>query len=333
MGKPDSMKTVLVTGASGFVGGHIVEALARQGVRARCLVRPTSRLDFIRPWSPELVFGDVASKAALEEAVAGVDGVVHGAGVTRALSLAEYMRVNAEGCRNLYGACLAKNPGVRRIVHIGSLAALGPSAPDRPTREGEERRPVSHYGKSKLAGHLIAEGYRDRLPIVILVPPAVYGPFDRDFLTYFAWMKRGFYPVLGGGERLISMIYAKDLARAVVACLENDKAAGAEYLVEDGAPHTWGDVAAAIGRSMGKTARPLRLRPAAMRVAAGMLGLAAACTGKPALLSPDKLRELLQPAWTCSSAKIRAELGFVPEYSLERGMDETCRWYREQRWL
>jgi len=327
------MKTVLVTGAWGFGGGHVVQALARSGIRPRCLVRKTSRLEFIREWSPELVLGDVASLASLESAVEGVDGIVHCAGVTKALSLKDFMRVNADGCANLYRACLTRNPGVRRIVHVSSLAALGPSAIGRPVREGEERRPVSDYGRSKLAGHRIAEAHMDKLPIVILVPPAVYGPFDRDFLQYFAWVKRGISPMIGRDERWISLIYAKDLARAVLACLEHEKAAGNEVIVEDGRPHTWTEMAAAIGRSLHKSPVRIRLPPALAQAACAVTGLVAKCTGKPALFSRDKLKEVLQPSWTCSSDKIRAELGFAPEYPLEKGIEETYRWYTEHQWL
>ena len=327
------MKTVLVTGASGFVGGHIVAALARNGIRPRCLVRKTSRLEFIREFSPELVLGDVASLASLESAVEGVDGIIHCAGVTKALSLEQYMRVNAEGCENLYRACLARNPGVRRIVHVSSLAALGPSVAGRPVREGEERRPVSDYGRSKLAGHRIAEDYIGRLPITIIDPPAVYGPFDRDFLSYFVWVKRGLSVMIGRQERWISLIYAKDLARAVLACLENEKAAGNEYIVEDGRPHTWTEVAAEIGRSLRKSPVLLRLPASLAKVACAVSGFVAKCAGKPTLFSRDKLNEILQPSWTCSSAKIRADLGFAPQYPLEKGIEETYRWYKEHKWL
>lgn len=327
------MKTVLVAGASGFVGGHVVEALARGGMRPRCLVRKTSRLEFIQEWSPELVYGDVASSASLECPVEGVDGIVHCAGVTRALSLADYMRVNADGCENLYRACLARNPGVRRIVHVSSLAALGPSAEGKPVREGGERRPVSDYGRSKLAGHHVAEDYMGRLPITIVDPPAVYGPFDRTFLSYFAWAKRGFAPMIGREERWASLIYAKDLARAILACLESEKAVGNEYIVEDGRPHAWTEMAAAIGGAVRKSPRLLRLPLSFVKAACTVADVAAKYTGKPALLGRDKFKDLLQTSWTCSSDKIRADLSFAPRYSLEEGVEETYRWYTEHKWL
>ncbi len=327
------MKTVLVTGASGFVGGHIVEALARNGIRSRCLVRSISRLDDIRGWSPELVFGDLSSPASLETAVAGVDGIVHAAGITRACSVSEYWRVNAEGSGNLYRACLAKNPAVRRIVHIGSLAAWGPSVAGRPIQEGQEPRPVSDYGRSKLAGQRIAEAHRDRLPIVMLIPPAVYGPADRAFLGLFSCVKRGFAPVIGRGERWISMIYAKDLARAALVCLESEKAVGNDYLLEDGHPHTWQDITQAMGQSLHKSPVRVRIPRLALQAAGAVIGWAASCAGKPALLDSDRLKDFLQPSWTCASAKIRAELGFSPQYTLSQGISETCRWYTEHHWL
>jgi dihydroflavonol-4-reductase len=327
------MRTVLVTGASGFLGGHVVEALARHGIRPRCLVRPGRRLDFIRDWSPEIVLGDITSGAALDAAVEGADGVVHCAGITRALSLPDYLRVNAAGCENLYRACLERNPGVRRIVHLSSLAAMGPSVAGRPVEEGGEAHPVSDYGRSKLAGQRIAEAHMPRLPVVVLLPPAVYGPGDRAFLGLFAWAKRGLAPAIGRGERWVSLLYAGDLAQAVVACLESGKAVGRAYLLEDGQPHAWRDVTAAIGKAMHASTVRVRVPVLVARMAAAAIGLAGRCTGRPALLDCDRLKDFLEPSWTCSEARIRAELGFVARVTLEQGVGETARWYREHRWL
>jgi nucleoside-diphosphate-sugar epimerase len=265
--------------------------------------------------------------------VEGADGVVHCAGVIRALSLPDFLRVNAEGCGNLYRACLAKNPSVRRIVHISSLAALGPSVAGVPAQEGQERRPVSNYGVSKLAGQRIAEAHMDRLPVVILIPPAVYGPFDRAFLGLFNCVKRGFALTIGREERWASLIYAKDLARAVLACLGSEKAVGNEYLIEDGHPHTWREVAAAVGESMHKSHVRVPIPPMVARAAGAVIGCAARWTGKPAFFDRDRLNDFLQPSWTCSSARIRAELGFAPHYTLEQGLAETFRWYTEHNWL
>ncbi|MCX7009505.1 MAG: NAD-dependent epimerase/dehydratase family protein [Kiritimatiellaeota bacterium] len=327
------MKTVLVTGASGFVGGHVVAALARSGYQPRCLVRVASRTAFIRAFSPELVLGDVTDPASLAVAVAGVEGIIHCAGLTRAVRPEDLQSVNVDGTRNLLEACVQVNPTIRRIIHISSLAALGPSSPGQAVREGQERRPVSDYGRSKLDGQLVAESFRDKLPVTMLVPPAVYGPLDKDFLIYFRLLKRRLLPLLGGGVQTVSLIYAKDLALAALACLESGYAAGREYLVDDGQPRTWQEIAATIGGIMQIKPVVLRLPLGAMRALAACAEFAARCTGRPTLLSRDKLNEFVQPAWVCSAARIHEELGFKPEYTLEQGLEETWQWYRKQHWL
>ena len=327
------MKTILVTGASGFIGGHVVAALVRAGYQARCLVRDPGRARFIREFSPELVVGDVTVSGTLAAAVTGVEGIVHCAGLTRAHRSGDMHRVNVEGTRNLFESCLNINPTVRRIVHISSLAAWGPSTRGVPVRENQPRRPVSAYGRSKLEGQLVAEAYRDRLPITVLVPPAVYGPLDKDFLIYFRLLKRRLLPLMGDGSQTVSLIYAKDLARAALTCLESGFAAGREYFVDDDQPRTWLEIATAIGGVMQIKPVMLRLPLPLLRVLAVCGEWAARCTGRASLLSRDKLNEFIQPAWGCSGARIHEELGFQPQYTLEQGLAETWQWYREQRWV
>jgi len=327
------MRTVLVTGASGFVGSHIVEALHSRGIGVRCLVRRTSGLDFIASLQPELALGDVTLPATLAPALEGADAVVHCAGLTKAASSRDYFRVNEEGCRNLYAACMDFRPRLARIVHIGSLAAFGPAADGRPITEESPPRPVSDYGRSKLAGQRVAETYARDLPINVVIPPAVYGPRDRDFLVYFRLVDRGIMPFIGRAARHLSLIYARDLAEAVVRVLMSESATGRTYLVDDGSVQSWAGMAAAIGRAMGKTPHRVYI-PAVVARGAGMMGdLLARLRGKPVLLNGQKVKELLQSMWICSSDRIREELGFRAAYSLEEGIRETLAWYREHQWL
>jgi nucleoside-diphosphate-sugar epimerase len=220
------------------------------------------------------------------------------------------------------------SPGIvsLHIIHIPAVAGS-------PVREDQARHPVSNYGRSKLAGQCLAEAHMDRLPIVMLLPPAVYGPNDRSFLGLYACVKRGVVPVIGREARWVSLLYAEDLARAVVACLQNGKAAGRAYLLEDGTPHTWREVMAAIGRAMHASYRQVRVPLLAARLAGTVIGCAARCMGKTPWVDRDRIADFLQPSWTCSGAKIGAELDFVPRYNLEQGAAETGRWYKEHQWL
>ena len=327
------MNKVFVTGASGFVGGHVVRRLHELEIPVRCLVRKTSDLSFIAPLRPEIAFGDVTEPAGLQRALQGVDAVIHCAGVTKATSPDTYFRVNEAGCRNLYAACMEFKSALRKIVHISSLAALGPSSADRPATEGSPPRPVSDYGMSKLAGQKIAEAHMNDLPVSIVIPPAVYGPRDRDFLSYFKLVSLGIKPFVGREPRYLSLIHARDLAAAVSLVLLNDGARGTCFLVEDGTVHTWADVAEAIGREMGRKAVPLHLPVFAARALGSAGDLLARLTGKETLLNSQKVEEMLQAAWTCSAARIRHELGFAARYGLDEGIRNTLSWYRENRWL
>jgi dihydroflavonol-4-reductase len=327
------MFKVLVTGASGFVGGHVVHALRAHGIAVRCLVRKTSRLAMIAQLNPELAFGDVTQPETLKPALEGIDSVVHCAGLTRAISRGEFLRVNETGSKNLYAACLERASAIRKVVHIGSLAALGPSRHGTPVTEASTPRPASTYGESKLAGQREAERCMSRLPVSIVIPPAVYGPHDVDFLVYFKFAARGIIPLIGRSARYLSLVYVKDLAEAVAQTLVSDRTAGRSYLVDDGSIHTWTSLADAIGSAMNRTPRHIHIPPAAVKGIGALGDLYARLTGRAGLISAQKVGEFLQASWTCSSQRIRDELSFQPQYPLERGIAETYTWYRENGWL
>ena len=327
------MRKVLVTGASGFVGGHIVRALQLRGVTVRCLVRRSSCLDFLQPLEPEVTFGDITRPETLPLALEGIDGVVHCAGVTKARSRAGYFLANEGGTRNLYAACRECRHDISRIVHLGSLAAFGPSNDGTPVTEASTPHPVSHYGESKLSGQRLAQSFMNDLPISIVAPPAVFGPNDGDLLVYFRFARLGLAPLIGKGDRTLSLIYAEDLAGAVSEVLFNQKESGGTYLVDDGAVHTWTEVAGAIGRALNRSLRTVRI-PVTAVAAAGIAGdVVSRLTGRAGLISSQKVRELRQRSWTCSSRRIREELGFRPRHSLEQGIRETLAWYRSHGWM
>ncbi len=327
------MKKVLVTGAAGFIGLHVVKTLLAQGVAVRCLVHKNSRLDFIKPFQPELVQGSLTLPETLEPAVSGVDAMVHCAGLKTAPSRRQFLAVNEEGCRNLYRVCAQVNPGIGRIVHISSLAALGPARNGKPITEAHLPIPVSAYGRSKLAGQRVAETFIKDLPVSILILPAVYGPLDTDFLIYFRWVRRGIMPVIAGPERFFSIVYVKDVVAAVLDCLTNERAVGKKYLVEDGCTQSWLSMAEIIRSAMGKSALKITIPLLISRMVGTAGSLLAALSGHAPLFNADRMREFLEPAWICSSQRIRQELGFQTRYTLSEGVRETMDWYTENGWL
>ena len=316
----------LVTGANGFIGSHLCERLKAQGHTVRGMVRRTSDLTWIQNLGLELVYGDVRDAESLRAAVADMDTVFHVGATVRARDPLDFERVNCEGTRLITEACVTA--GVKRFVLFSSAAAAGPaSGPDQPKTESHEPQPVSLYGKGKLGAERALQQMKDRLHSVILRFPAVYGPRDRDTVMLLRWVKRGLLPVFGG---TFSTVYVADAARAASLAAERDVESGSVYYVADGNCYTYGDMAGIAERTLGR--RPLRLRlPRWLLGAAGWFSEKVSREG--AIFNRDKARELAQHCWVCSIDKARAELGFVPEYDLERGMRETIRWYQEMKWL
>ena len=203
---------ILITGGTGFIGSHLVEAVCARGEPLRCLIRRDSskRHPFALPAEAEIVFGDLVSGEGLSDALEGVGTVIHLAGVTKALSTSEFYSGNAGATENLARAVAGR---AVRFVYVSSLAAIGPSTDGTPVSEDAEPHPITHYGRSKLEGERIA---RALVPDAVIVRPAVvYGPRDRDVLELVRPISKGFALEISGGERWFQAIYVKDLADGV----------------------------------------------------------------------------------------------------------------------
>jgi dihydroflavonol-4-reductase len=316
----------LVTGASGFIGGHLVALLRERGGGFRCLVRRTSSVGSLS--SAPIVFGDLATGEGLEEALRGVQVVIHLAGVTKALRAGDYYAGNVGASETLARAIRGK--GIR-LVHVSSLAAAGPSPNGEPLREDAQPRPLTAYGKSKLEGE---EAVRGLLPEAIIVrPPVVYGPRDTSVLQVLKPISKGWSLQIGGGERWFSFIYVSDLAAALVACADNVRIAGKTYFVAHPKAVSWSQLSVLAATIMGRRARALRLPPAVARAVGSCAEAWSRITGKPGVLSREKILEAQCMCWTCDPGRAASEWGFEAPTSLEDGLAKTLVWYKEAGWL
>lgn len=325
---------VLVTGASGFLGSHVAEALAARGHEVRVLVRTTSDRSFLTGVEREEAIGDVTDGASLPAAVDGVDAVVHAAGLVKARSAEEFDRVNAGGTANLLSAIDGAAPNLRRFLYVSSLAAHGPSEDGRPRPVDSPARPITAYGRSKLRGEELVRGWRGWQRSLIIRPPVLYGPRDKQLLPFFRLARFRVAPLLSGGRNLLSVVYVEDAAEAIAAAATAEAdVAGKAYCLDDGKVYNWRDLLAAVEEAVGR--RALRIGAPRWSFAAAALATEAFgfLTRRAVSLSREKVLEMAQPAWVCSHEGLKSDLGWSPRIELRQGAKLTADWYRQQGWL
>ncbi|MCE9556781.1 MAG: NAD-dependent epimerase/dehydratase family protein [Planctomycetes bacterium] len=338
------MTKVLVTGAGGFIGSHVVEQLLTRGDAVRCLVRARSPRPWLEGCDVEFSEGDITQPETLPSAVAGCDVVIHLAGRTAALSYDQFLEVNAHGVRNVAQAC-AKQPTPPTLVVVSSLAAAGPAENGQARVESELPRPVSQYGRSKLAGEREAAALAAEAPISIVRPPIVLGPRDRMAFALFRPIRRfRVHLIPGFRTRRFSLIHAADLADALIRVADqgrrlpaadgNGASGDGIYYAADAEQPTFSELGRLLACALG---RPHALRVHVPELLAWTVGgaseLAAQVLRRPAPLSLDKVREAVAGDWTCNASRIRHELGFQPAAVLEERIRQTAQWYREAGWL
>ncbi|MGE5174899.1 MAG: NAD-dependent epimerase/dehydratase family protein [Hyphomicrobiales bacterium] len=327
-----SAPLAVVTGASGFVGSHVVDELLRGGARVRCLLRRTSSRRWLEGKPVELVTVSLDDPHRLARSLDGADWVVHAAGLTHATSAIRLHEANVKATETLLRATLEACPDLKRFLYVSSQAAAGPSPDGRPVTEDQLPQPVSSYGESKLRGEKLVMLLADRLPVTAIRPPGVYGPRDTAFLRAFVAAKRHVRPVLRKGGRF-SLIHATDLAAAVRLLLTDDRAVGQVFFAAEPDLTDYEEFGAILTEAMGTWT--VRITPPTFLLAAGaFLGeFVSGLTGRATLMSREKFREIMSGDWLCSSAKIRSRLGWEPAIGLREGLLATRDWYREARWV
>jgi nucleoside-diphosphate-sugar epimerase len=325
-------KKLLITGASGFLGYHLIEAALLKGFEVFAGVRSSSAVSHLdsRVTVVQLNLPDTAgTKHCLEQH--GIQYIIHAAALTKAKTEKDYNFSNAVLTRNLAQAAMEAQIGLQKFVFISSLAALGPSHNGQAVKEDDIPQPLTWYGKSKL----LAEQYLasiNYLPFIVFRPTAVFGPREKDLLLVIKSVNRGMEMYIGRAAQKLSFVYVKDLADVTIAALESERK-GEFYNISDGSVYSKYAFADAVKKFTGKKAIRLQLPPVVINaVALGMDKLYSFSSKTPAL-NLDKVKELTAANWSCSIDKCRRELGFHPVYNLETGMAETIAWYKENKWI
>jgi len=309
-----------VTGASGFVGSHLVDCLLERDYRVRVVVRRTSRQRWLEGRPLDRIEADLRQPVRFPPC----DVVFHVAGVIRARSWEEFLQGNRDAARHAIEGARAA-----RFVHVSSLSAAGPGEVD----ETAPCRPVSLYGRSKWEGEQEVWRRRDRIPVTVIRPPVVYGPRDEGLLYLFRAVRWGLVPQIGKGM-VLSLIHVRDLVEGIVRAAESPAGANEVFYLAHPRPVAMGEALGLAARLMGRRGvrirfpdRVVRFLGAVAEDAGRLLGRAVPVFGR------DKALEMTCRTWVCSPAKARRVLGWEAAIPLEQGMAETLEWYREHRLL
>lgn len=325
---------VLVTGATGFIGRHVVAELRERGADVAALARPssdTSGLDGV-----DVALGDMTRPESLAEPIAGCDAVIHLAALLKAPWKPDFHSANADGAGNIAAACAAA-PRPPALVLVSSMAAGGPVTRGQTRTEPMPESPVSRYGRAKLAAERAARERAGDVPITIVRPPMVFGEHDAGSLPLFRAAARGVVVSPTREPFEITAVHARDLAVALVDAIESgervSEAPGSGIYYAPGTGRmTMIELGRAIGSAIGRSVLALRMPRAVTYAISGLAELRGRLLDRPSLLSLDKYREAVGGAWVCSGDKLRDQLDWRPGELGER-LEQTVAWYREQRLL
>jgi dihydroflavonol-4-reductase len=324
---------VLVTGATGFTGGHLAAALAQRGTEVRALVRDVARARPLQSRGIELAAGDLADAASIDRAMRGVDLVFHIAAIYRQAGLPDerYRAINATAVRTVIEA--AGRHGVRRVVHCSTVGVHG-DIEHPPANEDAPLEPGDVYQRSKLEGESVArQASADTgVEVVIARPTGIYGPGDRRLLKLFRGVARRRFVILGSGEIYYHLTYIDDLVEGFRLCGEVPAAAGRTYILAGGEVTTLNALVGLIAAEAGVAPPRLRLPAWPFRAA----GAACEAICAPFGIEPPIYRrrvDFFTKSRAFDISRARRELGFAPAVDLREGIARTLRWYRQEGWI
>ena len=321
---------VFVTGGTGFIGSHLVDALtSRDDTEVRCLVRSNEK--WLKGRNYERVSGDLHDLPALREALKDVDVLFHIAAIVMAPDKNTFHRINVEATENLIRC--AQRAGVKKIVLLSSLAAAGPSY-QSPVTESDPMMPVSMYGESKKEmEEMVHQLARPEDSITMLRPPAVYGPREEQIYSFFQIASKGFCPIVKDKKEIrLSMVHVSDVIQGLLLAMDDHRKGVHTYFVSSEELYTWDEIRDCTSKALGKKLRTIKIPAGLVKRLGAISEGVSSLFGKYPVLNKDKAREMTLQ-WTCSVDNIRKDLGYRQKVSLQEGINDTIQWYKKHNWL
>lgn len=323
---------ILLTGATGFLGSHLVEKLTSQGHEIKATIRASSQTDFLNQYDVELFQASLFDSFSLKDAVSNSDVIIHAAGGGKVSSPDDYFSMNVNTTACLLESIKKYNPAIKRFVHVSSLSAHGPSQNGKKQNESMKPHPVSLYGKSKQIAEQLVNRYQHLFPTTIIRPPAIYGPRDTRLLALFKAINRGILPIIGQGGKT-SIISGMDCASAIEDIVSGDKGTGNVYFVEDGNVLTFEQIGKTIARALNKTYIKINI-PISLFYSIGICNeIYSSISNQAVPLTRDKVLDLQQSNWICSSQLLQDTLGWKAKFAFEEGIHLTAQGYKDLKWL
>ncbi len=329
-------KKVLVTGASGFVGSHLVETAAKLGYEVHAAVRKSSLIRAVEPFVQQFVYPDFDNPASLQELFdsEGYDYVIHAAALTKAKSEREIMAVNVGVTERLLDAAFqAKNPPLR-VVFVSSLAAIGPVPyTEKPIQDNAAYRPVTLYGRSKQAAEEMIRAKFSTKPITVIRPTAVYGPREKDLFILFNTMNKGLDAYIGRAPQKLSFVYVRDLVDVLLSACSSEQRGLTFFNITDGQEYSRYAMAEVFKETFAKKLLRVHVPLGLVRQVAKISQWFYRNSSKTPVIYPERLGELTAQNWSCDISQANKILNYHPKYNLASGLKESLRWYKHNNWF
>lgn len=327
-------KKVLITGASGFVGYHLISEALAANLEVYAAVRPGSNLKHLEGLPVHYIHLDYISVEKLRSSLneIGIDYIVHAAGTTKAKTESDYNKINAGYTKHLAIAASTLDKPLEKFVFVSSLAALGPQKNLGSQIENHTvAQPVTSYGKSKLLAEAKLKKIQG-LPLLVFRPTAVYGPREKDIFILFNSINKGLEPHIGRFPQQLSFIYVTDLAKLIISSLQSG-VINKSYNVTDGEVYDRYALANLAKEILQKRTLKFHLPVAVVSALASLLDKIYAKSSNTPALNREKMAELTAVNWACNINELKKDLNFKPSFNLERGLLETLTWYKANKWL